>query len=249
MTSSSRRSLTGVEWSDWKRPDIRDALVLLSVAIIVFVVAHFYNLPPILFHLGLKYPDWALDDTIFIVFVLSVLMIIYGLRRYRDLSDEVKARISAEGEARNLARHDPLTGLPNRRFFEERLDECLAAASATHQMAVLLLDLDGFKAVNDTYGHAAGDDALIQFARRVSKIIRVDAFLARLGGDEFAIIQPKFDTLDDLTNVARRIAAIVAEPFVIEKVTAEFGVGIGISVAPNDGVDPDELVRRAERAL
>ena len=99
-----------------------------------------------------------------------------------------------------------------------------------------MLDLDGFKIVNDTHGHAVGDKALSEFARRVSLIVRTDAFLARVGGDEFTIIMPNIGSLDDPTNVARRIAAAVAEPFVIENVTAEFGVGIGIAIAPNDGV-------------
>jgi diguanylate cyclase (GGDEF)-like protein len=249
MRFSNRRSLTRLEWADLNRPDIRDALVLLGVAVLAFAAAHFYDLPPILFHLGLKYPDWGLDDSIFVVFVLSVLLIIYGFRRYRDLSREIKYRIGAELEARKLARRDPLTGLPNRRFFEERLEEYLGAASATHQAAVLILDLDGFKAVNDTHGHAVGDKALSEFARRVSAIVRADAFLARFGGDEFTIIMPKIESLDDPTNLARRIAAAVAEPFVVENVTAEFGVGIGIAIAPNDGVHADDLIRRADRAL
>jgi diguanylate cyclase (GGDEF)-like protein len=103
--------------------------------------------------------------------------------------------------------------------------------------------------VNDTHGHAVGDKVLSEFARRISAIVRADAFLARVGGDEFTIIMPKIDSLDDPTNLARRIAAAIAEPFAVENVTAELGVGIGIAIAPNDGVRADELVRRADRAL
>src|SRR5476651_1404532 len=236
-------------WFDWKRRDTRDALVLLVIGIIIFLLADRYDLPPHLLQFGLDYADWEMDDLIFVVFMLSVALMIYGFRRYQDLSREIKARTVAELEARNLARHDPLTGLPNRRFFEEKLDECLSIGSATRQVAVLMLDLDGFKTVNDTYGHAVGDKVLNEFALRVSKVLRAGAFLARVGGDEFAIIKPRIDSLDDPTNLARRIAATVAEPFVIEKVTAEFGVGIGIAIAPNDGIHADELVRRADRAL
>lgn len=237
------------KWFDWRRPEARDAIVLFGAAILSYVAAHSYDLAPKLFQLGIDYAEWELDDIIFVVFVMSIAMVVYAFRRYRDLSKEIKARISKELEARNLARHDPLTGLPNRRFFEEKLDECLSNASATRQVAVLMLDLDGFKTVNDTYGHAVGDKVLSEFALRVSKVLRAGAFLARVGGDEFAIIKPKIDSLDDPTNLARRIAATVAEPFVIEKVTAEFGVGIGIAIAPNDGIHADELVRRADRAL
>jgi len=237
------------KWFDWRRPEARDAIVLFGAAILSYVAAHSYDLAPKLFQLGIDYAEWELDDIIFVVFVMSIAMVVYAFRRYRDLSKEIKARISKELEARNLARHDPLTGLPNRRFFEETLDECLSTASATRQVAVLMLDLDGFKTVNDTYGHAVGDKVLSEFTLRVSKVLRAGAFLARVGGDEFAIIKPKIDSLDDPTNLARRIAATVAEPFVIEKVTAEFGVGIGIAIAPNDGIHADELVRRADRAL
>ena len=223
--------------------------MLLAIGIITFLLADRYDLPPHLLQFGLDYADWEMDDLIFVFFMLSAALMIYGFRRYQDLSREIKARTAAELEARNLARHDPLTGLPNRRFFEEKLEECLRDAIAVHQVAVLMLDLDGFKTVNDTYGHAAGDKALSEFARRVSRVLRPGTFLARIGGDEFAIIKSKIDSLDDPTNLARRIAAVVAELFVIDGVTAEFGVGIGIALAPNDGSDPEELVRRADRAL
>jgi diguanylate cyclase (GGDEF)-like protein len=112
-----------------------------------------------------------------------------------------------------------------------------------------MLDLDGFKAVNDAYGHVVGDKALCEFANRVSKVLRAGSYFARIGGDEFAIIKPKIVSVDEPMNLARRIAATVAEPFLIGNITAEFGVGIGIAIAPSDGIDPDELVRRADRAL
>jgi diguanylate cyclase (GGDEF)-like protein len=243
----SRRALP--VWLDWNLSATRDAFLLLGFATIIFVVAHVYDLPPHLLQFGLDYADWEADDAIFLLFMLSAALVIYGFRRYRDLLGEIKARIGAESEARKLARHDPLTGLPNRRFFEEQLEQCLSTASDTHPVAVLMLDLDGFKAVNDIHGHAVGDKALSEFARRVSVIVRANAFLARVGGDEFTIIMPKIDSLDDPANLARRIAAAVAEPFVVENGTAEFGVGIGIAIAPNDGVHADQLVTRADRAL
>ncbi len=112
-----------------------------------------------------------------------------------------------------------------------------------------MLDLDGFKAINDTYGHSAGDKALSEFARRVSLVVRADAFLARVGGDEFTIVMPDISSLDDPAILARRIASAIAEPFVVENATTELGVGIGIAVAPNDGAHADELLRRADRAL
>src|ERR1700674_4677 len=233
----------------WRRRDKRDTIVILSMAVLAYVLAHFNELPLKLFQFGVDYADWEIDDLLFMVLVMSAPMIVYGFRRYQDVSREIKARISAELEARNLARHDPLTGLPNRRFFAEKLNEYLRGASDTQRLAVLMRDLDGFKLVNDMYGHAAGDSALSEFACRVAALLRPNYVLARIGGDEFAIIMPKIESLDDPTNLARRIAAAVADPFVIDDTAAEFGVGVGIAIAPNDGTDSDELVRRADRAL
>jgi diguanylate cyclase (GGDEF)-like protein len=221
----------------------------MSVAVVVYIIGHIYEIPLKLFQFAVDKADTEIDDSIFVVFVLGVAMTVYGFRRYRDISREIRARISAELEAQKLARHDPLTGLPNRRFFAEKLDEYLCGANASQRLAVLMLDLDGFKMVNDSHGHAAGDKALSEFARRVAALLRGGSVLARIGGDEFAIIMPRIASLDDPTNLARRIAAAVAEPFTIDEATAEFGVGVGIAVAPDDGTDPDELVRRADRAL
>jgi diguanylate cyclase (GGDEF)-like protein len=237
------------DWFDWQRRDGRDAVVILSIAILAYVAGHIYQLPPKLFKFAIDYADTEIDDVIFVVFVMSVAMMAYALRRYQDLSREIKARISAELEARDLARHDPLTGLPNRRLFVEKLDEYLRSTSDTQRLAVLMLDLDGFKKVNDMHGHATGDKALTEFAHRVAVLLRADSVLARIGGDEFAIVMPKINSLDDPTNLARRIAAAVAQPFVIDNSAAEFDVGVGIAIAPNDGTDLDELVRRADRPM
>jgi diguanylate cyclase (GGDEF)-like protein len=237
------------DWFDLRRPETRDAVIILGIAILAYIVAHFYELPLKLFQFGADYADWEADDLIFVVFILSVAMMGYGFRRYLNLSHEIHARHAAELEARNLARHDPLTGLPNRRFFAEKLNECLRETGKAQSAALLMLDLDGFKMVNDVHGHAVGDKALTEFSERISAVLRADAVLARIGGDEFAIIMPKIGTLDDPTNLAGRIVAAVAAPFIIDHVATDLGVGIGIAIAPNDGTDPDELVRRADRAL
>ncbi|WP_456854970.1 putative bifunctional diguanylate cyclase/phosphodiesterase [Bradyrhizobium sp. USDA 4501] len=194
----------------------------------------------------------ALDDivfTIFVAFLLSVSLTIFSVRRYRQLVRETEARIIAEGEACDFGRHDPLTGLPNRRLFDEELDLCLGFATDTHQVAILMLGLDGFKRIKDAHGHAAGDKALGEFAKRLADILRKDGVLARIGGDEFGIVLPNISSLEDPANLARRIVASAADTFAIETGAAELGVGIGIAIAPLDGINRHELVRSAERAL
>src|ERR1700722_20875509 len=156
-TQRPKRSL--LVWLDWNFSATRDAFFLFGTGMVIFAFAHFYDLPPHLLQFGLDHADWEVDDAIFVIFMLSAASIIYGFRRYRDLSAEIKARVSVETEARKLARHDPLTGLPNRRFFEEQLEQYLGTASDTTQLAVLMINLDGFKTVNDTHGYAAGDKA------------------------------------------------------------------------------------------
>ena len=232
-----------------RRRDIRDAIVLFGITLIAFAYGDYYDLPPKVFQFALDYASWEVDNLILMSVVFSTTLLVYGFRRNQDLSCEIKARRSAELEARNLARHDPLTGLPNRRFFAEKLDECLRGASDTQRLAVLMLDLDGFKLINDTHGHAVGDKALIAFAERMSGVIRPDTILARVGGDEFAILMPAIVSLDDPAALARRIVGAIAEPFVIESSASTLGVGIGIAVAPDDGTGGDELMRRADLAL
>lgn len=112
-----------------------------------------------------------------------------------------------------------------------------------------MLDLDGFKAINDIYGHAAGDQALIECAERMGSVIRLGTTLARVGGDEFAIILPNMASLDEPAGLARRIVGAIADPFMIGTAATRLGVGIGIAVAPDDGREHDELVRRADLAL
>jgi diguanylate cyclase (GGDEF)-like protein len=233
-----------------QRRDVQDAIALLGLALVTFVISTIYDLPLKMFNFASSHADWeVVDDVIFTALVLSVALIIYGLRRFQDFTREVKARRIAEAEARKLALHDPLTGLPNRRFFTEKLGECLRSATDTEWVAVLMLDLDGFKLVNDLHGHGVGDRALIEFATRISGVLRTGTVLTRIGGDEFAIIMPDIKSLDGPTHLAARITAALARKFLIDETLMDIGVSVGIAIAPNDGLNSDELVRRADRAL
>jgi diguanylate cyclase (GGDEF)-like protein len=234
---------------NWHRRDVRDGVVIAGVLIAGFVLFDLGNLFLQFVELLKEYEDWGADDIVLMSFLLSISLMVFSFRRLQDLSKEVKARSAAEAEARKLARHDPLTGLPNRRFFTEKLDDALRTKSNGRRTAVLMLDLDGFKAINDIYGHGAGDRILIEVAERMSTAIRSGTVLARIGGDEFAIVLPNIASLDDPAGLARRIVGVFAEPFTIGSTATMLGVGIGIAVAPDNGTEHDELVRRADLAL
>ena len=231
------------------RPATLDAAVITIAVAVIYAFSDFYDLPPKLFQLGTDYADWDLDDAIFVIFFMSIGFAIFSYRRVKELSIEMKARRVAELEAKKLARHDPLTGLPNRRFFVETLGEVLLTTNSDSRSAVLMLDLDGFKSINDAYGHAVRDHALIEFAQRISAVMRAGAVFVRIGGDEFAVIVPNIKSLDDLTALARRIVTAVAEPILIGQISTSVGVGIGIAIAPSDGMNPEIMVQRADRAL
>lgn len=145
-----------------------------------------------------------------------------------------------------LARHDSLTGLPNRFSFNEILDR-LSRESET-SFALLIVDLDGFKNVNDTQGHPTGDRLLIEVARRLTKEIRRGDYVARLGGDEFAIIQTSMTSSDDPKRLANRLIRRLSEPFDVDNLHAVIGASVGIALryAP---VDADELMKQADLAL
>jgi diguanylate cyclase (GGDEF)-like protein len=163
---------------------------------------------------------------------------------------DIRARKKAEADLRHLAQHDSLTGLPNRRSFNGKLDrEVAAAAAGSGYLALLCLDLDRFKEVNDLFGHAAGDLLLQAVARCTSATLRDDQMLARLGGDEFAVIAPGLSE----PAQAGRIAETIIEAFRLENATAPNGGlisgSIGIAIYPGDAVDSESLMSHADTAL
>ena len=179
-------------------------------------------------------------------------------QRKKSLSDggwvstheDITAHREAEDKIKVMATHDALTGLLNRFGFKERLEQCLAEAQRrTGRFAVLYLDLDRFKAVNDTLGHPVGDRLLQAVAGRINGVVRKSDTTARLGGDEFAVIQRVSIVPRDAMRLADRLIAAVAEPYTIDGVRIEIGTGIGIALTPDDSVDADEVLRLADLAL
>ncbi len=156
----------------------------------------------------------------------------------------------ANRKARFLASHCPLTGLPNRNLLEDRLTQALASARRSgEQLAMLFLDLDRFKAVNDDFGHHAGDALLREVGTRLHEIVRSSDTVARLGGDEFVVLLGHLADPTSAAIVAEKIIAAVSTPTVFEGHELECGVSIGIAVFPHDGDDRETLMSRADAAM
>jgi diguanylate cyclase (GGDEF)-like protein/PAS domain S-box-containing protein len=165
--------------------------------------------------------------------------------------DDITERRKSEQHIAFMAHHDPLTGLANRATVTQKIEEAAARQRRwATPFSVLLLDLDRFKHVNDTLGHAAGDTLLREVAARLKASLRETDSLARLGGDEFAIIQSgESDQRAAAAALAQRVIEIIAEPFGIEGHEFSIGTSIGIALAPEQGTDPDALLKMADMAL
>ncbi len=177
-----------------------------------------------------------------------------AVRESRGLLDAVgalKAQLAdREREVQYLAQHDALTGLPNRDLFRQRLAESIDAARR-HGMpvGVLFLDLDRFKQVNDSYGHAVGDEMLVEISRRLRTVFRQDDLVARLGGDEFAILLENLHQRDEMTRLAEKALSAIRRPYEVAGRLFHSGASMGIAVAPDDGTDPDRLIQLADTAM
>ncbi len=159
-------------------------------------------------------------------------------------------RHKVEERIKYLALHDELTGLPNRTLFFDRLNQALSRAHRyKHVAAILYIDLDGFKPVNDMFGHRAGDTVLKEVATRLKMCIRETDTAARIGGDEFAIILQDLLKKEYAENIAERIVKNMSQGFFIEDKCCMVGVSIGISTYPSDGEEPDILLKKADTAM
>ena len=184
-----------------------------------------------------------------LVTAVSIGVTIVGLLLF-NLSRTMTQLQAQREEASHLAQHDPLTGLGNRSLFRTRLDENFRAMAAGEpRLAVLALDLDKFKEVNDTMGHSAGDELLTAVADRLKSLMRAEDTLIRFGGDEFAIIMPEITSHDQPRALAQKIIETVSRPIALAAGIASVGVSIGIATAPDQAHGEAELLRFADDAL
>ena len=197
---------------------------------------------------------WAVDSSIgrflhvaapllLTTFTGLIILALLVVRQTRNAA----ARIAA---SERLAFQDPLTGLPNRRLFLDRLEAALAErGAASLPVAVLYLDLDGFKPVNDSLGHVTGDRLLQMVAGRLLDSVRASDTVARLGGDEFAILLPHLQRPEEVGEIAHRLQASFVEPLLVEDRPVEIGVSVGAAWVPQDGVTAEMLLRAADAAM
>ncbi len=185
-------------------------------------------------------PILRLTTTLSAVTAFSYCVSIHN--QYRVIDEQVRTR----RRLRNLANHDSLTGLPNRHLFDTTFEKVCAER---RPFTLWMLDLDGFKEVNDTHGHAMGDELLKQVARRLDRTVRTGDLLARLGGDEFVILQPETHLREATERMAERIMAEIAATYQIDGHRIQIGVSMGIKLAAESQVSPHAALREADKAL
>jgi diguanylate cyclase (GGDEF)-like protein len=167
-----------------------------------------------------------------------------------QLNEQV-ARLKRDvAQARHFAYHDPLTGLPNRSLLHDRLEQAVAQAARVQKLvALLLLDVDGFKQVNDRFGHATGDELLRKIAGRLRACIRRGDTACRYGGDEFVVMLPEIDTSEVADHIAQKISACLATPYAIDGAIIAVTVSVGISIYRDSAQPCVELIKQADAAM
>ncbi len=186
----------------------------------------------------------------FAMIIIAVVLLRLSLQLKQSRQKALEEQISHAKKVEYLAFHDSLTGLPNRSFFSQLLSHDIAEAKRyKRHLALLFLDLDRFKVINDTLGHDVGDELLKQVAQRLTKALRETDTVARLGGDEFVVLLPEMNDEKQISSVAKKILSSVGKPFHLAGQDLRVTVSIGISVFPLDGEDEQTLVKNADIAM
>jgi diguanylate cyclase (GGDEF)-like protein len=222
----------------------RDLVIILALSVPVYVFLVWLDAFDLFFKYSRSHEDYQLDELVALVFFIGLAAIVFSARRINDLRKEMQERRAAESEAQRLARHDALTGLPNRRRFLEEFNSRVSNVGANERCAMFVLDLDYFKPINDLYGHRLGDEVLRVVAQRLSEIVEDQGMVARLGGDEFGIVMTVAEDDDDLTlRVARRIVHEIPRPINLASLSLDVGASVGISMYDKSHEGGEEAYR------
>jgi diguanylate cyclase (GGDEF)-like protein/PAS domain S-box-containing protein len=190
------------------------------------------------------------DGTIFPVEITNAVFMSGGREKIIGMIRDITERLQAEETIRKLAYHDSLTGLPNRALFADRLNRAMVQAHRNQRkLAVMLLDLDHFKDVNDTLGHGVGDQLLSSVGKRLTELLRKEDTVSRMGGDEFFLLLPEIDGVQDAATIAQKVLKAFQKPFVLDDHELNITTSIGVAIYPDDGADVKTLLKHADIAL
>lgn len=248
-----RQGFSEIAPGDDRWPDLRMlALAGLWVLMVggLFALAVEINLFDWLYQITRAYEDWQLDEILALLLCIGIGSLVFLAIRTRQLANEIKRRELAERLAHESARHDPLTGLANGRRFREALAQAIDGATQSQSScAVLFIDLDRFKPVNDMHGHAVGDEVLIDVARQIAQAAPAGATAARLGGDEFGIIVLAVPSRESMLFLSQRLSRDIGKARQVGEVQLEVGATVGIAIFPDDGNDANSLINAADQAM
>jgi len=230
-----------------RRRALLDFLIIFGLAVVARIATYDMQLFERFYEYSRAHEDWQIDELAVTIAFASLAFIVFGLRRMQDQQRELTLRLAAEQHATMLALQDPLTGLPNRRRFVEAL--AAVARQRDGRDAVIILDLDGFKPVNDVYGHASGDEALRTVAQRLKSLGDPRILAARLGGDEFALIVRNIIALSEAERIAERVIAAIEIPIPVGGVEHHVEASLGVAEVDRSSDVAEEYMRRADIAL
>lgn len=225
-----------------------EAVAWTVVAMVAWATSAYFNVSNTILDFARRYDSWQLDELFTLVMFLSVVAFSVSFMQTRR---HLKVLKEAERDAFAAARLDALTGLPNRRMFLELAGKSLGEAwRSESKCSVLFVDLDGFKPVNDTFGHATGDALLVAIGNRLRETTPANSLVARLGGDEFAILLPNMGRDErGLLAAAKGILAMLQEPFEANGREISVGASIGIAIGPESGRRAEDLTHAADQAM
>jgi diguanylate cyclase (GGDEF)-like protein len=235
--------------TSWGEGEFYELLCLMMIGTCVWIAGTMLGL---FGHLSAAVLKYDLSDFVLLCVCMSLGVVAASVRKSLKLRREMLARDRAEAQADEMARHDPLTGLANRRLFKEVVEAKLRAAGSTG--AVLLVDLDRFKTVNDVHGHPAGDMVLLATADRLRAVVAQgsaasSAAAARLGADEFALFVPHDGNSEALGRLAQEVITKLSAPVAWGRTQLEVGATVGVALAPLDGADAEALLHAADLAM
>jgi diguanylate cyclase (GGDEF)-like protein/PAS domain S-box-containing protein len=190
------------------------------------------------------------DGTVFPVEITNAILVSRGRKKVIGMIRDITERVRVEEAIRKLAYYDALTGLPNRVLFVDRLNRAMAQVHRKQKkLAVMLLDLDHFKDINDTLGHSVGDQLLSSVGKRLTELLRKEDTVSRMGGDEFFLLLPEVDRVQDAATIAQKVLKAIQEPFVLDVHEINITTSIGVAMYPDEGADVKTLLKNADVAL